>query len=59
MILATIENGSADGALVVLSRDRQRYVPAEGIAANLLSAMEDWNSARRQSPGLVRTAGPG
>lgn len=50
MILATIQNGSADGALVVLSGDRMRFLPADGAAPNLLSAMERWGSV---APGLA------
>lgn len=43
MKLATIDNGTSDGALVVVSRDGSRYLSA-GIAT-LQSAIEDWAEA--------------
>ena len=45
MKLATIPNGTRDGELVVVSRDRRRAVSARGIAPNLLTAMESWDAA--------------
>ena len=42
MKLATLRNGTADGQLVVVSRDLQRAVPARGIAKTLLIALEAW-----------------
>ena len=42
MKLATLRNGSADGELVVVSRDLERAVHATDIAQNLLSALESW-----------------
>lgn len=40
MILATIDNGTPDGQLVVVSPDHSRYLPA--TQANLLFALESW-----------------
>jgi fumarylacetoacetate (FAA) hydrolase len=44
MKLATIPNGTRDGELVVVSRDRTRAVSARAIAPNLLTAMENWDA---------------
>ncbi|HHX81648.1 MAG TPA: fumarylacetoacetate hydrolase, partial [Pseudomonadaceae bacterium] len=35
MILATADNGTADGLLLVVSKDRQQAVEASAIAATL------------------------
>ena len=40
MMLATIADGSADGRLVVVSRDHTRYLPAE--PSTLQAAIERW-----------------
>ncbi|MGZ8335960.1 MAG: fumarylacetoacetate hydrolase family protein [Allosphingosinicella sp.] len=42
MMLATIEDGSRDGALVVISRDHRRRASAADIAPNLQAALERW-----------------
>ncbi|HVJ29650.1 MAG TPA: fumarylacetoacetate hydrolase family protein [Gammaproteobacteria bacterium] len=42
MKLATLRDGSADGELVVVSRDLERAVHATDIARNLLTALESW-----------------
>ncbi|MBW8637595.1 fumarylacetoacetate hydrolase family protein [Hoeflea sp. WL0058] len=44
MKLATIDNGTRDGELVVVSDDLCRAVSAKAIAPNLLTVMEDWDS---------------
>jgi fumarylacetoacetate (FAA) hydrolase len=49
MKLATRRDGSADGELLVVSRDLTRAVSARKIARNLLSALESW---RQSEPGL-------
>ncbi|WP_206244793.1 fumarylacetoacetate hydrolase family protein [Novosphingobium terrae] len=43
MRLATLNNGKADGELVVVSRDGESYLGAPGLT--LLAAIEDWNAA--------------
>lgn len=43
MKLATLKNGSRDGALVVVSDDLKQYVPA-GVAT-LQAALDDWKNA--------------
>jgi fumarylacetoacetate (FAA) hydrolase len=42
MKLATLHDGTPDGALVVISADTTRYLPAGEIAATLQSALELW-----------------
>ncbi|UVO51023.1 fumarylacetoacetate hydrolase family protein [Sphingomonas sp. SUN019] len=43
MKLATLDNGTRDGRLVIVSRDHARAVPADGIAATLQDALERWS----------------
>jgi fumarylacetoacetate (FAA) hydrolase len=40
--LATLDNGTRDGRLVLVSRDHSRAVAAEGIATTLQDALERW-----------------
>jgi fumarylacetoacetate (FAA) hydrolase len=42
--LATLKTGRRDGTLIVVDRTLNRFVTAEGIAANLQQAMDDWNN---------------
>jgi len=44
MKFATLKDGSLDGRLVLVSRDRTRAVAADGIAANLLDALQRWDA---------------
>ncbi|MFZ5960807.1 fumarylacetoacetate hydrolase family protein [Pseudomonas knackmussii] len=44
MKLATLDDGSRDGCLLVVSRDLQRAVDASGIAATLQAALDHWNA---------------
>jgi fumarylacetoacetate (FAA) hydrolase len=53
MKLATLPNGTEDGALVVVSRDLTSAAPAVSIAPSLLSALRDWD---RTGPLLVALA---
>ena len=46
MKLATLDNGSRDGALVVVSRDHRRAAPAADIAATLQDALERWSEVQ-------------
>ena len=45
MKLATRRDGGRDGALLVVSRDLRRCLPAGGIAASLQAALDDWRQA--------------
>jgi fumarylacetoacetate (FAA) hydrolase len=49
MKLATIHDGSADGRLVVVARDLQQLVLADGIARTLQEALDRWDEV---SPAL-------
>ncbi|TCD06381.1 FAA hydrolase family protein [Erythrobacteraceae bacterium CFH 75059] len=42
MKLATLNTGSRDGRLVVVSRDLTRYCEADNIAPTLQAALDDW-----------------
>jgi fumarylacetoacetate (FAA) hydrolase len=42
MKLASLDDGSRDGQLVVVNRAGTRYVPAGAIAPTLQSALDDW-----------------
>ena len=53
MKLATYSNNSRDGALVVVSTDGSRYLPAKEIAPTLQSALDDWS---KLSPALRELA---
>lgn len=53
MRLATIDNGSPDGVLVVVSRDGARCLAVDGAAPTLLAAITGWDLAE---PGLRRLA---
>lgn len=52
MKLASLKHGR-DGRLVVVSRDLERYLPADDIADSLQSALDDWQSTR---PALAQLA---
>ncbi len=54
MKLASLKEGGRDGTLVVVSRDLARAVRADGIAATLQGALDDWS---RCAPRLVELAG--
>jgi len=58
MRLATLRNGTPDGALVVVSSDGRRYAPATAVAATLQDALEQWQRAEgelRRLAGAVET----
>ncbi|MEG3125364.1 fumarylacetoacetate hydrolase family protein [Sphingomonas sp. GB1N7] len=46
MKLATISDGTRDGALVIVSRDLTRAVPASDIAATLQDALDRWEEVQ-------------
>ena len=50
MKLASLNDGSRDGALVVVSRDLTRFTSAVTIAPNLQAALDDWH---RSEPALA------
>lgn len=52
MRLATRDNGTPDGELIVVSADGARCLPANAAAPNLLAAMERWEAAVATLQGL-------
>ena len=54
MKLATLTDGTADGALVVVSGDAGRFLRAHDIAPTLQAALDDWT---RAEPALRALAG--
>jgi len=44
MKLATLNNATRDGQLVIVSRDLSRCIPATGIAQTLQSALDQWQA---------------
>ena len=44
MKLGSLKEGGRDGTLVVVSRDLQTAVRANGIAPTLQRALEDWDA---------------
>jgi fumarylacetoacetate (FAA) hydrolase len=44
MKLGTVKDGTRDGTLVVVSRDLETAVKAEGIAPTLQAALDDWSA---------------
>lgn len=47
MKLATLNNGSRDGRLVIVSRDLARAVDAAGIAPTMQAALDHWSRCER------------
>lgn len=45
MKLATLDNGTPDGALVVVSADGARFLSASDVAGTLQAALDDWATA--------------
>lgn len=66
MILATADNGTPDGFLLVISSDRQFAVDASAIAATLQQALERWDAVESElrtfatwlNAGQINTARP-
>ena len=43
MKLATLKDGTRDGALIIVSRNLKKAVPADHIAPTLQAALDDWD----------------
>lgn len=54
MKLATLNNGSRDGQLVVVSRDLSRCLPVPGIAGTLQDALDRWEQVKSDLEGVYR-----
>jgi fumarylacetoacetate (FAA) hydrolase len=52
VLLATRKNGTRDGQLIVVRKDRAAWADASGIAANLQAALDDWGRAAPQLEAL-------
>jgi fumarylacetoacetate (FAA) hydrolase len=52
MRLATLRDGTRDGALIVVAREGNRYAPPDGVPS-LQSALDDWD---RAAPALAAVA---
>jgi fumarylacetoacetate (FAA) hydrolase len=48
MKLATLNDGTRDGQLIVVARDLRRAVSAQSIAATMQDALDDWANAEPQ-----------
>jgi fumarylacetoacetate (FAA) hydrolase len=48
MKLATLENGSRDGQLIVVSRDNRSAVIVESIATNMQEAIDNWDDVSEE-----------
>lgn len=59
MKLGSLKSSSKDGALVVVSRDNKKMAPAENIAKNLLSAIENWSETRPALEDLFKNLNEG
>jgi fumarylacetoacetate (FAA) hydrolase len=59
MKLATLNDGSRDGQLVVVSRDLALAHTAQGIAGTLQAALDDWNFIAPQLEDLFATLNQG
>ena len=59
MKLATLKDGSRDGALVVVSRDLSTTHYATGIAAKMQQVLDDWNFVSPQLQDLYDTLNNG
>lgn len=53
MKVATLRDGSRDGAMIVVNREGRRYARAAAIAPTLQAALDDWE--RAEPPETLRT----
>ena len=54
MKLATLNDGTRDGKLVVVSKDITRYCAADNIAATMQDALDDWEAIAPKLEALYR-----
>ena len=54
MKLATLNDGSRDGKLVVVSKDLTRYCTADNIAPTLQAALDNWDETAPKLEALYR-----
>lgn len=53
MKLATLDNGTPDGALAVISADGSRHLPADSVALTMQAALERWAETEPQLRALA------
>src|SRR5688572_18425998 len=54
MRLATLRNGTRDGALCLVRSDQKSFAPATQIAPTLQAALDDWTHAEPELRQLAR-----
>lgn len=59
MKLGSLKQGGRDGTLIVVSRDLCKAVQADGIAATLQQALEDWSNAAPRLNALYQALNAG
>ena len=59
MKLATLDNGTPDGALVVVSADGSRFLSASDVAATMQAALDDWADAEPALRAIADRLGSG
>lgn len=59
MKLATIDNGTPDGALAVVSADGLRHLPAGTVAATMQAAIDNWSEVEPQLRALAERLAAG
>ena len=59
MKLATLNDGTRDGQLVVVSRDLTRYASADDVAPTLQAALDEWERLAPQLQALASDLGSG
>ena len=55
MKLATLDNGTRDGRLVVVSRDGTRFLSAQNVAPHMQGALDEWAVAEPRLRDLATT----
>ena len=58
MKLASLRDGSRDGAFVVVSDDLKTAIAADTVAPSLLAAVEDWEAAEPTLQALAKEGQP-
>lgn len=59
MKFATLDDGTPDGCLLVVSKDLSHFTRADHIAPNLLSALDQWDSVAPQLETLYKAVNDG
>ena len=46
MKLATLNDGTKDGQLIIVSKDLKTFVEAQDVASTMQNAMDNWDSVK-------------